>query len=221
MTRPLLFACMAPLPAHFGLGPPKSSIGVIAVGWRMPIDPVDAGVPSEVAAILITALLRFGRVVFPSWDLCVDADEQWKPRGSDLARALPRGGGAGVLARLRGERRTVLVATARPETALKLFDDGGFAWSAGTQVAFVARTDHDLPTIDLADVELLLGSEWTTAARGLFAKGAMGVLRAGVDGDVAGFLAVDAVAAERFVQALAAAAEASGFDWSIVDPDRF
>jgi hypothetical protein len=79
-----------------------------------------------------------------------------------------------------------LMSTRRPETAMRLFDDAAFPWWMQGQGVLLSVPDAPPPAIEEALLLALFGEQWTRHAASLLPLGIEGVVRPGVDGDVAG-----------------------------------
>ena len=112
------------------------------------------------------------------------------------------------------------MSTRRPDTAVRLFDDAGFPWWLQGQVVLLSGPDAPPPDIDEEMLLALFGEDWTNHAASL-APGIEGVLRPGVDGDVAGLLSLT----DAFEQVLLATLERdtrnAGFDWALLSEEAF
>lgn len=161
--------------------------GGAAVGWlEWPSEPsVDAGVPVAVRQALSRALTQVGLVTFivtePHLSMTVASVRQ------------------GFVAKLL--RPTLVQGTTNNPAAVEmLFDDPLQAWWLGTAAAVISASGDVAPALDAGTWRALVGDEWTTRAHGL--PGVDAVLRAGVDGEMAGWWSRDEAFRERFAASL-------------------
>jgi len=193
------------------------------LGWRQTPERPDAGVPEEVARALARALTSVARVTFPCSFVKAVATSVWSPLDGDLIRALTGKGFAGrIVARLSGTPADItLMSSRRPETAMRLFDDAGFPWWMQGQVVLLSKPDAPPPDVDEETLLALFGEDWTEHAASLAPLGIEGVLRPGVDGDVAGLLSLTDVFEEVVLAALESETRRAGFDWALVPEKEF
>jgi hypothetical protein len=224
VTRTSIFACRDARGPHWQLGPlPPAEGRFTLIGWSQPAEQRDAGVPEEVAHVLARALTSVARVTFPCSFVNTLATSVWSPLDDDLIRVLTgKGFGGRIVARLRGTPPdTTLMSTRRPEKATRLFDDAGFPWWLEGQLVLLSGPDAPPPDIDEETLLALFGEEWTKHAASLDAVGVEGIVRPGVDGDVAGLLSI----ADAFEQVVLAALESetrrAGFDWEVLPEKVF
>ena len=221
MSRTSIFACVDAREPHWQLGhlPPKTGRFAL-IGWKEPTDAVEAGVPEAVAQVLARAFTSIARVMFLTDPAGLDG---WTPLEGDQVSKLPsRSVVTRITARLRGAPSSIaLVSTRHPETAMRLFDDAGFPWWQQGQVVLLVEPTPDQRDVEpeVFDTETLLGlfdEDWTTRAASLTATGVMGVVRPGVDGDVAGLLSLKEAFLHTALEALARQTRLAGFDWAVV-----
>jgi len=224
VTHTSIFACRDPRGLHWQLGPlPPATGRLTLVGWSQIPDPPDAGVPDEVARVMARALTSTARVTFPSSGATEGATRVWSPLGDDLARALSgKGISDRVLGKLRGRPPNVaLMSTRRPETAIRLFDDASFPWWMQGQVVLLSDLEAPPPDIDKDALLALFGEDWTKRAAPLAAAGVEGIMRPGVDGDVAGLLSLRNECEQVVLDALERETRLAGFDWALVPEEAF
>jgi hypothetical protein len=227
VTRTAIFACVDAREPHWQLGhlPPKTGRFAL-IGWKEPDDAIEAGVPEAVAQVLARAFTAVARVMFLADPAGLDG---WTPLKGDAIRTLASKGIASrFAAKLKGAPAEIaLVSTRHPETAMRLFDDAGFPWWQQGQIILLAGDERSQPNgerEDLAgwDRDTLLDlfdDDWTTRAALLASKGIVGVVRPGVDGDVAGLLSLPEGFLHTALEAVARQARLAGFDWEIVSED--
>jgi hypothetical protein len=162
-----------------------------------------------VAAALARALTSEAEVTFPS-----------SVAGSDGIGVVP----ATVAERIAGTTgagRVTLVSTRDPNVVQKAFDDPAYPWWLQGQVFLLSAPDARPPEIERRKFLRLIEDDWTTAAQALPRLGVIGVLRPGVDGDIAGLFAPTERLIEARLAALAREARAASFAWSVVTEDAF
>ena len=224
MTHTSIFACRDPRGLHWQLGPlPPATGRVTLLGWSQTTERHDAGVPDEVAGVLARALTSTARVTFPSSAATDGATRVWSPLGDDLARALSgKGISDRVLGKLRGRPPNVaLMSTRRPDTAMRLFDDASFPWWMQGQVVLLSGLDAPPPDLDEDALLALFGEDWTKRAAPLAAAGIEGIVRPGVDGDVAGLLSLRDEFEQTVLNALERETRLAGFDWALLPEEAF
>jgi hypothetical protein len=216
MTRNnTIFACVHPIQAHWQLGPLHPAKGqIILVGWRLAIIPVDEGVPSLVGLTIASALTSVARVSFPISEAKNGKDHvQTLASGSLLERAE---------AVIRHAPLNVsLLSTHDPKKAIRLFQDLGYPWHLQGQVALLSPLHSDPPAIDRKDLLSLMADDWVERSMQLASRGIVGVLRPGVDGDIAAILSLDDAFTKSLLEALESAARDAAFDWSLLTEHKF
>ena len=224
MTGTSILACRGARGSQWQLGSlPPAHGRLTLLGWTQAHDAVDAGVPPAVAGLMARALTSTGRVTFPCSFANPVAPGAWLPWDGDMVRALTgRGLAARIAAKLKGTPQDItLICTRRPETALRLFDDAAFPWWMQGQVAVLSEPVSPPPDLDEGRLLALFGEDWTDHAASLAPGGIEGILRPGVDGDVAGLLTLT----DDFDQAILAALEKEtrldGLDWAVVSEEEF
>jgi hypothetical protein len=193
------------------------------LGWRQAPEPVDGGVPQEVAGVLARAITSTARVTFPCTFVSTAVANAWSPMGDDLIRSIiGKGFGARLVAKVKGKPSAItLMSTRRPETALRLFDDAGFPWWMQGQVVVLSTTDAPPPNIDEDTLLALFGDDWANHAPSLGPLGIEGIVRPGVDGDVAGLLSLTDAFDDAVIDALESETRRAGFDWGVLTEDAF
>jgi hypothetical protein len=193
------------------------------LGWSQTSEQRDAGVPGEVARVLSRALTSFSRVTFPCSRVNAAATSAWSLSDGDLVRALSgKGLGARIAATLRGTPSDItVVSTRREKTAMRLFDDAGFPWWLQGQVVLLSEADAPAPEIDEDSLLALFGEDWTAHAASLAPVGIDGVMRPGVDGDVAGLLCRSDAFEDAALAALEGETKRAGFEWALLSEEAF
>jgi len=225
VNQTAIFACRDPLGSHWQLGPlPPSEGRLTLIGWSQPAERRDAGVPEEVAGVLARALTSIARVTFPCSFVKPVATDGWSPMGDDLIRMLSvKGLGRRILSNFRGTPTDItLMSTRRPETAAGLFDDAGFPWWQQGQVVLLSKADAPPPGIDGETLLALFEDDWTKRAASQLAPGGIeGILRPGVDGDVAGLLSLTDAFEQVSLEVLQRETRHDGFDWALLPEKAF
>jgi len=193
------------------------------IGWRQVPESIDAGVPKDVAAVLARALTSVARVTFPSSVVHPSVTPVWSSFGEDLIRGLTWKGLGGIAkAAFKGRpKEVVLMSTRQPATAASLFDDAGYPWWLQGQVAVLSAPDAAPPDVDLETLGALIDGDWTRLADSVAARGIDGIVRPGVDGDVAGLLSFSERVEQDFLASLEGESRLAGFEWAVVAEDAF
>ena len=224
MTNRAILTCTTPTRAHWQLGPlPPASGDLILVGWSSPDHSNDAGVPGEVGKLLAGCLTSIARITFPVSEPPSSTSASWSGGNDDQARSL---GADSLLQRAqqawqRIPSQVILLSTRRKETATRLFEDPGFPWHLQGQIALLSPLEAAPPEIDRRFLLSLMGDDWTARGVDLRSIGVTALLRPGVDGDVAGVLALIPGFKEALLNALALQTGPAGFDWSNVSEAAF
>ena len=187
---------------------------MVMLRWQTAIEPVDGGMPADVGLILATGLTRSAQVTFFSTERPPPAGGDWTAAGGDVVRKVRLG--LAERLRFRGIGWTMSLAqisSRNPESVAALFDDGGLPWWTGAQAAILSSADQPPPEVDATRFLMLLNEDWSAAASALGGSGVRAVLRAGVDGDVAGLLTLAPAYQATLLGSLRSAAEEEGFDW--------
>ena len=214
-----LLVCHDIRAAHWKLGPLPPTYGNLSLlGWSQTPPAWNAGVPFEIQCVLSQALTAETKVAFPSVVNDV-RNNQLKPcEGNDLQFLRHKTIWYSIKAALFNRRSCdALIITQRPALVCRLFNDAGYPWHLQGHVVLLFAKDADLPLIDHRIICNLCGDNWSRAAYTMVDAGLLGVLRPGVDGDVAGLLALDKDFQNRFFQILRQQAEYSSIPCTIVD----
>lgn len=217
-----LIVCRDATGAHWGLGSASPDRPLVLIGWRVRPEPVDAGMPAAVADILSRAMCATGWAGFPAStrsDLGGLA-----PPGDDDTRIASVPGSGGRWRRLLGDGTDFArqVSTRRPDHARTLFDDPGHPWWLGAQAASLSDPDRPPPTLDAATWRALLGPGWRSVVPALSVLGpVLGVLRAGVDGDVLGLCGAAPAFEDAFLGRVRGEAHAAGASYREVAHAEF
>ena len=225
MTQTSIFACRDARGPQWQLGPlPPPTGRLTLLGWSQTPEPHDGGVPEDVARVLARALTSTARVTFPcSFVKTVPATGIWSSLDGDQVRALTgKGIGKRIAAKVKhAPPELTLMSTRRAKTAMRLFDDGGFPWWLQGQVVVLSAPVALPPDLNEADLLSLFDEDWARRAASLAGLDVDGVVRPGVDGDVAGLLSLTQPFGERVLAALEHEARAEGFEWDVVSEVAF
>jgi hypothetical protein len=224
VNQTAVFACRDPLGSHWQLGPlPPAAGRLTLIGWSQPAERRDAGVPEEVAGVLARALTSIARVTFPCSFVKPVATDGWSMMDDDLIRVLSvKGLGRRIVSRFRGTPTDItLMSTRRPETAAGLVDDAGFPWWQQGQLVLLSKADAPPPDIDGDTLLALFEDDWTQRAALLGPGGIEGILRPGVDGDVAGLLSLTDAFEQVVLEVLESETRHDGFDWALLPEKAF
>ena len=224
MTGTSIFACRDARGSQWQLGSlPPAHGRLTLLGWSQEHEEVDAGVPAAVAGVLARALTSTARVTFPCSFAGTGAAHAWTPWDGDLVRALTgRGLAARIAAKLTGTPQDItLICTRRPDTAQRLFDDAGFPWWMQGQVAMLSEPESPPPDLDEDRVLALFGEDWADHAASLVLSGIEGIVRPGVDGDVAGLLTLTDAFDRAMLAGLEKETRGAGLEWSVVSEEEF
>jgi hypothetical protein len=112
------------------------------------------------------------------------------------------------------------VTTGDPEVASRLFDDPGFPWWLQGQGALISSRES-LPIPDRATLLALIDPAFMVTQASLSALGAVALVRAGVDGDVAGVVSLNREVEAELVSSLEAAASEVGIAWLLLAEELF
>ena len=222
MKPTAIFACRDARGPHWQLGPlPPAHGRLTLIGWSQQPEQHDAGVPEDVARVLARSLTSVARVTFPSSVVRPSATTVWSHVADDLTRVLDTGHIISrVGAKLRGRPAAIaLTSTRQPDTALHLFDDTGFPWWMQGQVVLLSGAETPPPDIDSDALFALFEAEWTESASSLAAAGIAGIMRPGVDGDVAGLLSLTDAFESVVLAALERETLRAGLEWSLLSED--
>jgi hypothetical protein len=203
VTRTSILVCLDPRRPEWQLGElPPSAGRLMLIGWKKDPEPVDGGVPEDVAPLLARALTSIGRVTF-------------------LSSAVQASSGSGWWPLKRAPGHAELMSTTDPQTVMQAFDDAAHPWSMQGQVLLISAPAEAPPEIDRKQLRALLENEWAEAAKALSTPGVIGVVRPGVDGDLAGLLTLTADAERMSLAALESETHRASFDWAVLSEDAF
>jgi hypothetical protein len=224
VSRTALFACRGARGQQWQLGPLPPPRGLVTlIGWSESPPRHDAGVPATVAGILARAFTTTARATFPSSLAHPNSGSRWSDIAGDHVRLLINNDfRSRIAARLRGAPPNLtLVSTRRPETACRIFDDEGFPWGMQAQAVLLSQAEAPPPGIDEPQLLALFDDDWTAHAASLAAEAIEGVVRPGVDGDVAGVLTLSEPFEQALVGAIEREARGLGAEWAIVSEEFF
>jgi hypothetical protein len=187
------------------------------IGWEQEPEPVDAGVPREVSAVLARALASVSRVTFPSSVLPPTVTGGWSKSGDDDVRRFDATVAGRVAAVVKGTpAHVVVVSTRNPDSVMRAFDDPGYPWWLQGQVLLLSATNAAPPEIEGNQLHGLFEGDGTREAQALARLGIVGTVRPGVDGDVAGLLSLTAGFDDALLRALEYEAKLALFRWSVL-----
>lgn len=224
MSNTSILACRDPREFHWQLGalPPESG-SMTLLGWRQLPEPTDSGVPQAVAAVLARALTNVARVTFPSSATKASGSTVWLSRGGDMVREVTSQG-------LRDHARAVfkghpdkvqLVSTRQPATVMTVFEDAEYPWWLQGEGLMLSAVDAEPPDVDLETLFSFLDDGWTRQTATMAARGLVGMMRPGVDGDVAGLLSLTDAFGRAFLGTLENEARLASLNWEVVDERTF
>jgi hypothetical protein len=191
-----LLVCEDVREAHWELPISAAAVSLTLLGWVVRPDPVDAGVPAPVANLLADLLVRFATVSYFSGEL-----------------------DAGVLGRLLSRGAPACVCHSRDaQTIAELFRDDYFHWSQKAQAAFLSPPDSAPPHLRIQDLEDALAGRNYASFR---SRDIVALIIPGVDGDVAGFYALQADLWPRIRTELQQAVTAKKVEWRLLDERAF
>jgi hypothetical protein len=104
---------------------------------------------------------------------------------------------------------------------MRLFDDAGFPWWMQGQVVLLSEAAAPPPDFDDKTLLALYGEDWIKHAISLAAVGVNGIVRPGVDGDVASVLTLTAAFEQVLLAALESETRSAGFDWGLLPEEAF
>ena len=217
-ARASMVMCRAPKARRWQLGALPPARGHIALlGWHIEPPHVDAGVHPPIDRILANVLTGCARLTF----LWSEHESEAVSSDDVIYRTDGAAGLSRLGARLAGQpSRFTLLTTRHPDTAVRMFDVTGFDWSQQGQVGLMSDPDAPPPVIDYATIGDLFSADWVARAAGFNEGPIRGVLRPGVDGDVAGLYSSDPAFMDRIQRDLEAACRDAGCDWALVPDDQ-
>ena len=213
--------CREPFAAHWQLGPLPAAYGhVTLIAWSRD-GQQDGGVPRAVVAVLARAMTSVARVTLPSSQIDAPATGDWSAHNGGLIRTLTSPGIVGrTVRRMRGAHPAVLISTSEPDVIARAFDDAGFPWWMQGQVLLLFEPDAPPPELDEPSLLTLLEENWAERAAMLEMPGLQGAVRPGVDGAVAGALALTDSFERRFLETLEGETRRAGLAWEIVSEEE-
>ncbi|SFN87885.1 hypothetical protein SAMN05216386_2056 [Nitrosospira briensis] len=225
MTKTTILVCRDPRGSNWQLGPLSSTHGSEAlIGWRQIPDPVDDGVPTDVAMVMARAFTAVARVTFLCAPEINGVKDGWTQSGEEFVRAMRKPGLARVISRVidRIPRDAALVSTRRPETALRLFDDPAFPWWMQGQIVLLSAHEAGPPELDCeCAISLVDNDDWSNQKEILSEAGILGMVRPGVDGDVAGLFSLVPSLEAALLSTLENETSRAGFEWAVLPEDKF
>lgn len=223
-TRKVLLLCESPRGAQWQLEPPTHG-SLVLLGWRVPDQDIEGGVPDEVASLLARALTRVAIVTF--W-CCREPAASSEDRVR-IVQAPGRGERSwAAFSRVplwpgpsRFPSKVILVSTRRPDVAKTLFNDADFPWWGQGQVILLSSPAAPPPAIAWRTLQSLFEATQPVDLGALAAIGVAAIVRPGVDGAVAGIMASTEEFERRLLSSIESEAGGFGFDWLVVPEDAF
>ena len=187
----------------------------LLLGWHQAIRPVDGGVPAEVARVISNALCRGVRISY----LCGDLEEI-ETHSKEFCTIQPIAE-SGLIARFIAHWSGVplnaaIVSTNNPKVALHLFDASYFSWVLQGQSVFLSALSDPVPDLKKGQTKYE-----NAPMDALNDYSLVGMMRPGVDGDVAGILFRSVQDRANFLTALQEEAESSGMQFKHCDESEF
>lgn len=218
----VIFACQNPSEAHWQVGHlPVEKYFLTIIGWRVIPQPIDAGVPKKIAEVLARAMTSVARITFPSSDIKHNISDSRSSINGDFAISIKENFIDRIINTFSHAPSIALLSTRKPETALLMFDDSWFHWNMQGQIALLSESDGNLPEIDKQTLFGLFEDTWVESATDFQDIGIKGIMRPGVDGDLAAFLSLTKEFEKNLLTAMENETRAAGFDWAIVSEDEF
>ncbi|MBN9124945.1 MAG: hypothetical protein BGO99_08765 [Nitrosospira sp. 56-18] len=225
MTKTTVMICRDPKGLNRQLVPLLPATGAITlIGWKQIPEPVDGGVPNDVAMMLARAFTSVARVTFFGISEADVTSRDWLLLKEDFVRAVNKRGLIGRAQQLidRIPYNAVLVSTRQAKTVIRLFDEPAFPWWLEGQIVLLSSTEGPPPLLDIKSVISLLDNDDSSRQRETcLDAGILGIIRPGVDGDIAGFLSLDPSIEAQLLSTLEDESTCSGFDWSVLCEAEF
>jgi hypothetical protein len=215
--KKMIFVCLNPVASYWQLDlTPSSGAEVTLIGWSPSCDDPDGGFPGEIAVTLARVLTSLAQVVFPISE-ATDTGGRMTQRVVIASNAFER-----LHARIKREPvRIHLVSTAEPNVACRLFYAEGFSWQMQGQVGLLLPSGSPAPQLDRKGLRLLIASERGDTPMRLGLNDALGLIRPGVDGAVAGIWSFNRAFARALMTKLESEAIRMGFEFRIVTEASF
>jgi hypothetical protein len=177
------------------------------LGWRSESEPIDAGVPPPVAAVIADALCRAGAVVFlgriePHPALSAT----WQSIDNAWVRSVRVGGRLWPWA-----REVPLICTRAPATAVQLFEQDAYPWHLRGQAVLLTRADQRPPNVSAEMLRAIFDGR--IEAPDFVDRGVDGLMLPAVDGDFAGLFAFDSAHWTSMTAALEVAVKSTHGGW--------
>jgi hypothetical protein len=193
---------------------PSRSYSSALLGWRSHEHPIDAGVPSDLAAVFARALCEFGMTTFlhSGSAAAVEHDGSWHRTELDQIACVLK---PPLWDRVRGRPILSFLRTARPSIVETMFDDGYYQWTEKNQIAFLSRTDTFPPRLDYRTVIKVLEAQAEDLSWLAKLECPCLVLPA-VDGDFVELIFFDEPSRRRLQETLEESCGNRGIEWRIV-----
>lgn len=189
----------------------------VLCGWQQAPPSVEGGIPNEVAEVISKSMCRDARVSF----LFNDADDIAKAHSNGKYSIQPIAASTMKAMWSGTPSRAVVVTSNDPKVVNSLFDASYFNWSLQGQIVFLSSLSEPVP--DLKDV-LSCASQKKyedVPLKAIDEFSLSGIMRPGVDGDVAGFLFRTVSDKESFLRVLREEAESNGMQFKICNEAEF
>jgi hypothetical protein len=208
---------MNPVAPHWQLDLTSSSDAeLVLVAWRSAEDKSDGGVPLDIANIIARTLAAHARVSFLSSEAC-DVRET-----STLCVKVALNPIERLHARIKHEPvRIQLVSTADPNVASRIFYEDGFSWQMQGQIVLLLPAASNPPLLDRKGLGMLMECDWEQALAKLGLRHLLGVMRPGVDGDVAGIWSFDKAFTQALLAGLLKEAQREDYEFLLVSEEKF
>jgi hypothetical protein len=215
--KKMIFVCLNPVASYWQLDlAPSTDAEVMLIGWDPSCDDPDGGFPGELAILFARVLTSLAQVVFPMSE-APDTDGMMTQRVVIASNVFER-----LHARIKREPvRIHLVSTAEPDVACRLFYAGGFSWQMQSQVALFLPLGAPAPQLDRKGLRLLIASESGDTHLRLGLHDALGLIRPGVDGAVAGIWSFNRTFGLALLAKLESVAFQMGFEFRLVSETTF
>ncbi len=222
--RNAILTCLNPVEEFWQLGNLfLANDNFVLIGWQVFPSPFDEGMPETVGKILTQVMISFGNVLFLNSNTSADTENEWKYYDDKATLFLKE---PNPLKRFMGtlsgrSEDLTLLATRKPQTVERLFDDGKYPWWLQGQIVFVSDQEQILPRIDRETLLCFFEDDWLQQVGRLQDLNIECVLRPGVDGDVAGILFLTEDFRHTFLEVLESQSRAAGFDWEVLPESDF
>lgn len=186
-------------------------------GWQQIPPSVEGGIPNEVAEVISNSMCRDARVSF----LFNDADDMAKAHSKEKYSIQPIAISS-IKAMWSGiPSRAVVVSSNDPKVVNSLFDASYFNWALQGQIVFLSGLSEPVPNLKDALSKASQKKYEDAPLDAIHDYSLVGIMRPGVDGDVAGFLFRSVAHKESFLKVLREEAESNGMQFKICNEAEF